>query len=88
MSQDNVPNYVKKSWEEFRITGLVVLINTILHAFGWAITFDVNEDDDVIRAYPARTKFRGFDKETKDESYKRIAKYMKTNAEILAKEIL
>ena len=28
----------EKSWQEFRDTGLVVIINQILHIFGWAIT--------------------------------------------------
>jgi len=27
----------KKTWEEFRDTGLFWFINMILHAFGWAI---------------------------------------------------
>lgn len=40
----------KKSWSEFRETGLLLLVNTILHAFGWAIVFgfesyDKEQDD-------------------------------------------
>ena len=86
MSRDNAPMLVEKSWDEFRETGLVVLINKILHVFGWTMTFDINDDGNVLRAYPSRTKFRGFSKQTSDESYKRISKYMVENAETLLKD--
>lgn len=76
----------EKSWDEFRETGLVVFINKILHVFGWTLTFDVDEDNRVLKAYPSRTGFRGFDKETDDESYTKISRYMKENAANLLKE--
>ena len=31
----------KKTWQEFRKTGLLWFMNTILHAFGWAIVVEV-----------------------------------------------
>lgn len=76
----------KKSWEEFRETGLLWFTNSILHAFGWAITMDVDEENNVLNVCPARVKFRGFDIETTSRGHKKIANYMKNNAEELVKE--
>jgi len=50
----------EKSWTEFRDTGLVVFINQLLHIFGWAIVFEMNDNGDINRVFPARVKFRGF----------------------------
>ena len=49
----------EKSWEEFRDSGLLWFINTILHAFGWAIVVEMDKGE-IIRCYPARVKFRVF----------------------------
>jgi len=79
----------KKTWEEFRQTGLFLFINGILHAFGWAITIEVDENGKAIEgsAVPARVKFRGFDSKNTSESHERIAKYLKENSEELFNEI-
>ena len=50
---------IKKSWEEFRSTGLLWWINMILHTFGWAICYEF-DDGKIVEAYPARVKYRGF----------------------------
>ena len=76
----------RKSWAEFRKTGLVLVINQVLHLFGWAITFDIGDDGKVKDCYPARVKFRGFDNETVDKNYLNVAAYMKENADELYKE--
>lgn len=76
----------KKTWNEFRETGLLVFINSILHAFGWAIVVEVNESKDVTNCYPARVKFRGFGEADTEESHKRIGNYLKENADQLAAE--
>lgn len=76
-----------KSWDDFRKTGLVVFINSILHAFGWAIVFEVDESGNVKNCYPARVKFRGFGEHDTEESHKQIATYLKENAEELNKEV-
>lgn len=78
----------KKGWEEFRETGMLLIINQILHIFGWAIVMEVNnENGDVVNCYPARVKYRGFDKKSMDESYINITKYMKENAKQLYNEV-
>ncbi len=75
----------KKEWSEFRNTGLLLFINQILHVFGWAIVFEI-DGDKLKSVYPVRTKFRGFDNQLVAESYAKISKYIKENAEELEKE--
>ena len=35
----------RKEWNEFRQTGLLWFINSILHLFGWAIVLSYNDND-------------------------------------------
>lgn len=76
-------NIQRKTWEEFQNTGLLLFINSILHAFGWAIVIEVDEDGHFSKCYPARTKFRGFDNQSVSESHKRIATYLLENSDDL-----
>jgi len=76
----------KKTWKEFRESGLLWFCNRMLHAFGWAIVFVFDDDDNIIDVYPARVKFRGFSEDCEVKGFKDISKYMKENAEILQKE--
>ena len=76
----------KKTWQDFRDTGLFMFINTILHAFGWAIVVEIDEGGAINNCYPARVKFRGFDGEDQTEMHKKIGNYLKDNSEELAKE--
>lgn len=77
----------KKDWNEFRITGLVLIINQILHIFGWAIVFEI-ENNEVKNVYPARVKFRGFDNDSTDEAYRKVSEYLKDNIDELYKETI
>ena len=84
----------EKTWEEFRETGLLLIINHVLHVFGWAICFDFDSYDKetgevgkLLKVYPARCKFRGFKDERIRESYKKVTEYMKNNIDELSKEI-
>jgi len=76
----------EKNWQEFRESGLMFFINQILHAFGWALVVELDDESNVTKAYPARTKFRGFGKVSIDKGYKNIAKYLKGNADVLFDE--
>ena len=76
----------KKTWEEFRKSGLLWWINQILHTFGWAIVVEVEEDGTITNCYPARVRFRGFDEKSNTEGYIKVSQYMKDNAEVLLKE--
>lgn len=76
----------KKEWSEFRSTGLVLIVNQILHIFGWALVFEI-ENDEIKSVYPARVKFRGFDNESTSEAYVKATKYLKENIDELVKEV-
>lgn len=75
----------KKSWEEFREIGLLWFINTILHIFGWAICYEI-DNEKIINVYPARVKFRGFDNKTTSEGYEKVTEYLKENIDDLLME--
>lgn len=75
----------EKSWEEFRNSGMLWFINVILHAFGWAIVYEI-EDDKTTRVFPARVRFRGFSERTNTEGYIKLSKYMADNAKDLLEE--
>lgn len=77
----------RKTWQEFRDTGLFLLINQFLHIFGWSLVVVVdNPTGEVVQVYPARVKFRGFDNEDTTEAYKKISDYMASNASTLKEE--
>ena len=75
----------KKSWEEFRDTGLLWWINSLLHMFGWSVVIEL--DNGVItNAYPARVKYRGFSTERNTKGYIQVSQYMKDHADELLEE--
>lgn len=80
----------KKSWDEFRDTGLFLFINQFLHIFGWALIAEMvhtKEINKTVSVYPARVTFRGFEAKSVDKAYAKITKYMKKTANALTKEI-
>lgn len=81
----NFNTVTKKSWKQFKNSGLLWFINTILHVFGWAIVLEV-ENNDIINAYPARVTFRGFSDESNTDGYIKLSQYMKENADTLLEE--
>lgn len=79
----------KKTWEEFRDSGLLWWINMILHTFGWAIAVEMNTTtQEVTACYPVRTKFRGFNEGSNTEGYTKVSEFMKDNAQKLYEESL
>lgn len=68
----------EKEWDEFRAAGLLWWVNTFLHAFGWAITTDV-EDGHVLRAYPARTRGSGWDEKSQGEGFRKLHSFLLEN---------
>ena len=76
----------RKTWKEFRDSKLLWFVNTILHAFGWAIVVILDDNGDIRDVYPTRVKFRGFSEETNTSGYIGLSEYMKENAEQLLKE--
>ena len=75
----------KKTWSEFRETGLVWFINSILHLFGWAIVLRTDKGE-ILEVYPARVTFRGFSDDIASEGYRKVTKWFTENAEDLYKE--
>lgn len=70
----------KKTWNEFRNSGLLWWINMILHTFGWAIVLDIDKENNIKEVYPARVKFRGFNEETNTKGYINVSKFLKDNS--------
>ena len=84
----NNTSITKKTWLEFRDTGLFWWINHILHTFGWAIVIEFDSNKDLIDCYPARVKYRGFSTESNDAGFEKVSKYLKENADILYQETM
>lgn len=78
----------RKGWEEFKSSGLLWFINSILHLFGYAIVLEYNDDGKIYDVYPARTIFRGFDENSNTKGYSNITEYLKNNIDALAKEAI
>lgn len=76
----------KKSWDEFRDSGLLWWINMILHTFGWAIVIRKNSEGSETEAFPARVIYRGFSEEINTSGYKKVTSFLKENIEDLEKE--
>ena len=80
----------EKTWQEFYDSGLLWWVNRTLHLFGWAIcivTDEVDGAEKIIRAYPARTLYRGFDTDTEDTNFKRLTGYLSKNITVLEEEV-
>lgn len=75
----------KKSWKEFRESGLLWFTNMILHTFGWAIILEVT-DGKLMDVYPARVKYRGFSEQINTDGYKNVEKYFVENGKEILKE--
>ena len=79
--------YEEKTWLDLRKTGLLMFINSFLHIFGWCIVVELDDDDNFRRAYPARTKWRGFSSEAIDRAYRNVTREMKENIDQLVKDV-
>ena len=81
-------NIKKKNWEEFRKTGLLLIVNQFLHIFGWAIVYEFKEGSSQVKeVYPARTKFRGYSEHSQAQAYESLTEYIRANAEELKNDI-
>lgn len=78
----------KKTWDEFLKTQLLWWINRSLHLFGWVIVVEKDkETGEVIQVYPARTYFRGFNREDEENGFVGLTSYLKENIAELETEI-
>lgn len=77
-------SYVKTiSGKEFKESGMLWFVNSILHAFGMALTW--NPETDVIE--PVITKFRGFEEKYNDQGYRALTEYMRDNSASLIPDV-
>ena len=76
-----------KTWEEFRSTGLLMFTNMFLQIFGWALVFEYSDSDELLRVYPARVTYRGFNSDTVSNAFIKLSEYMKENSSILNEEV-
>ena len=76
----------RKSWKEFRESGMLWWINMILHTMGWAIAYNFDDDGNISEVFPARVKYRGFSDGINTDGYIKVSKYMKENADELLEE--
>lgn len=65
----------KISNKEFQESGLLWFLNTILHVFGMAISWEYSEKDNIDQLYI----YRGFSEETNSDGYKKVSKYLANN---------
>lgn len=77
----------KKTWEEFRESGLLFLANQFLQIFGWSIVVSLDNTDNITDVYPARTKYRGFSEAAVDRGYRNATRYLKENIDELLEEV-
>jgi hypothetical protein len=78
-------NKDKRAIKEFRESGLLWFINTILQVFGWSIYVDLNGDE-ITGFRPGRNKARGFEEKYNTEGYIKVSEYLKKNIDELLKE--
>jgi hypothetical protein len=70
--------YIKEiTGKEFQESGALWFVNSILHLFGMAITW--NPETDELKASLCR--FRGFDSKNNDAGYMKLTQYLKDNIE-------
>ena len=77
----------QKTWEEFQSTGLLWLVNTFLHTFGWTLMTQVDDDGNIIGGVPCRTDYRGFTTDINDEVYLKVTDWLKENIDILEEDV-
>ena len=76
------------TWAEFREKGLLWWINRILQTFGWAIVCEVDQESGgVLRTYPARVRFRGFDEGTESDGFIKVTHYLASVVDELEEEV-
>lgn len=66
----------KKTWAEFRNTGLFHFVNAFLYMFGWVIVLSLNDNGEVDEVYPARTDWRGFTEESNTNAYNNVTAFL------------
>lgn len=73
---------IEKEWDEFRGTGLFLIVNQFLHIFGWALCYNTETK----QVKPARVRYRGFSEGSVTRAYEKVQRYMIDNAQEIYEE--
>lgn len=76
-----------KDWKEFKDSGLLWYTNLFLHAFGWCLLVEQDDDGNIVAGAPARTDFRGFSTEINDAGYLKLTEWIKEHIDELDKDV-
>ena len=76
----------ERSWQEFQQSGLLWFVNRTLHLLGWALVFEM-DGDAVVRVYPARTRFRGFEQSMEEQGFKMLTETIAATADELLEDV-
>lgn len=76
----------RRTWDEFRASGLLWWVNRALHLFGWAIVVEM-EDGEAIDAYPAKVEFRGFEQQDETEGFQKLTNHLAEEAPRLVEDV-
>jgi len=69
-------------WETFQKNGMLWLVNSNLHIFGWNIVIERDEDV-IVDVFPIKTRNGGFSATTNKWGIRRISEYMKRTDELI-----
>lgn len=76
-----------KDWKEFKDSGLLWYTNLFLHAFGWCLLVEQDDNGNIVAGAPARTDFRGFSTEINDAGYLKLTEWVKEHIDELDKDV-
>ena len=78
----------KRTWQEFKDTGMLWWTNRFLQLFGWAIVVQVDDETNKVieeKTYAARSKFRGMSPDMDAEGFEKVTAYLQENIDELSK---
>lgn len=78
---------IHNPYNEFQETGLIVFVNQILHIFGWALVFTMEDNGQITSIIPMKVDYRGFNREVEEAAYEKVTAYMRDNAKRLDEEV-
>lgn len=76
----------RRSWNEFRDSGLLWFTNRILHVFGWSIICKIEDNNEITEIYPARVQYRGFPESVEENGFRALSQHIFENTDMFGKE--
>ena len=66
----------KEAWIKFKDSGLLWLINGLLHNFGYVIAYEYDVADDLIDVRPMKADYTGFTRQVQQEGHWALSEYL------------